>query len=56
MLNLKNRKSFVAIAADNFYLERAKTRNGQGSYAYIGVKIWNNISPTFKQLSMPSNY
>ena len=39
-----------SITADNFYLERAKTRNGQRSCSYIGVKIWNNISPTFKQL------
>ena len=56
-----------SITADNFYLERAKTRNGQRSCSYIGVKIWNNISPTFKQLpkysfskqiklSMLSNY
>ena len=39
-----------SITADNFYLERAKTRNGQRSCSYIEVKIWNNISPTFKQL------
>ena len=39
-----------SITADNFYLERAKTRNGQRSCSYIGVKIWNKISPTFKQL------
>ena len=56
-----------SITADNFYLERAKTRNGQRSCSYIGVKIGNNISPTFKQLpkysfskqiklSMLSNY
>ena len=56
-----------SIAANNFYLERAKTRNGQRSCSYIGVKIWNKISPTFKQLpkysfskqiklSMLSNY
>ena len=56
-----------SITADNFYLERAKTRNGQRSCSFIAVKIWNNISPTFKQLpkysfskqiklSMLSNY
>ena len=39
-----------SVTADNFHLERAKTRNGQRSCSYIGVKTWNNISPTFKQL------
>ena len=39
-----------SITADNFYLERAKTRNGQRSCSFIGVKIWKNISPTLKQL------
>ena len=39
-----------SITADNFYLKRAKPRNGQRSCSYIGVKIWNNVSPTFKQL------
>ena len=39
-----------SITAENYYSERAKTRNGQRSYCYIEVKIWNNISPTFKQL------
>ena len=39
-----------SITADNFYLERAKTQNRQRSCSYIGVKIWNNVSPTFQQL------
>ena len=39
-----------SITADNFYLERAKTRNGLRSCSYTGIKIWNNILPTFKQL------
>ena len=56
-----------SITADNFYLERAKTQDRQQSCSYIGVKIWNNILLTFKQLpkctfskqiksSMLSNY
>ena len=56
-----------SIIPNNFYLERGNTRNGQRSCSYIGVKIWNNISPTFEQLpkysfskqvklSMLSNY
>ena len=39
-----------SITADNFYLKQVKTRNRQQSCSYIGVKIWNNILPTFKQL------
>ena len=38
-----------SITADKFYLERAKTRNGQRSSSYIGVKMWNTVLPTFKQ-------
>ena len=32
-----------SITAGNFYMERAKTRNGQRSCSCIAVKIWNKL-------------
>ena len=40
-----------SIANDNHYVERANTRKGQRSCSYIGVKIWNKLLPTIKQLT-----
>ena len=40
-----------SIVNDNYYVERANTRKGQRSCSYIGVKIWNKLLPTIKQLS-----
>ena len=39
------------IVNENYYVERADTRKGQRSSSYIGVKIWNKLLPTIKQLS-----
>ena len=40
-----------SIVNDNYYVERADTQKGQRSCSYIGVKIWNKLLPTIKQLS-----
>ena len=40
-----------SITADNFYWERAETRNGQQrSFSYIKMKIWNKIQGVHKVL------
>ena len=41
-----------SITANNFYLERAKTRNGLRSCSYIAVKICNLTRLTKKGLSL----
>ena len=40
-----------SVVNDNYYVERANTRKGQRSSSYIGVKIWNKLLPTIKQMS-----
>ena len=40
-----------SIVNENYYVERANTRKGQRSCSYIGLKIWNKLLPTIKQLT-----
>ena len=39
------------IVNNNYYVERANTQKRQWSCSYIGVKIWNKLLPTIKQLT-----
>ena len=40
-----------SIVNDNYYVERTNTQKEQRSSSYIGVKIWNKLLPTIKQLT-----